>query len=294
MTAQACWLHDRGRPAGEAANEAKYAAAEAACAAVDAAIQTHGGNGMSTEYGLIPLWGIARLLRIAPVSREMVLNYVAQHSLGLPRSYSPAAGALRKEWAWIWRATSSSGSMWAITLTRSAAARPDQLAVVDGPAVDLCGVQRLGQPDRARTGRPRLHPGRRAGPGLGQQRGVPRHLLRLRQAGPGPPRLKESDSWLRAFREIREDRRRLDSRPGPVSVRSRRGRPPRPWKLTLPTTIRSTSLDTFLASRNQTVHKRKFNSVRQSSESFLQVYRIPDVFARMLFNSSNIGFSRFA
>ena len=87
MTAKAAWLHDRGRPAGEAANEAKYAAAEAACAAVDAAIQTHGGNGMSTEYGLIPLWGIARLLRIAPVSREMVLNYVAQHSLGLPRSY---------------------------------------------------------------------------------------------------------------------------------------------------------------------------------------------------------------
>jgi alkylation response protein AidB-like acyl-CoA dehydrogenase len=87
MTAKAAWLHDRGHPAGEAANEAKYAAAEAACAAVDAAIQTHGGNGMSTEYGLIPLWGIARLLRIAPVSREMVLNYVAQHSLGLPRSY---------------------------------------------------------------------------------------------------------------------------------------------------------------------------------------------------------------
>ena len=87
MTAKATWLHDHGRPAGEAANEAKYAAAEAAIAAVDAAIQTHGGNGMSTEYGLVPLWGITRLLRIAPVSREMVLNYVAQHSLGLPRSY---------------------------------------------------------------------------------------------------------------------------------------------------------------------------------------------------------------
>jgi alkylation response protein AidB-like acyl-CoA dehydrogenase len=87
MTAKAAWLHDHGLPAGEASNEAKYAAAEAACAAVDAAIQTHGGNGMSTEYGLVPLWGIARLLRIAPVSREMVLNYVAQHSLGLPRSY---------------------------------------------------------------------------------------------------------------------------------------------------------------------------------------------------------------
>jgi len=87
MTAKAAWLHDHGLPAGEASNEAKYAAAEAACAAVDAAIQTHGGNGMSTEYGLIPLWGLARLLRIAPVSKEMVLNYVAQHSLGLPRSY---------------------------------------------------------------------------------------------------------------------------------------------------------------------------------------------------------------
>jgi alkylation response protein AidB-like acyl-CoA dehydrogenase len=87
MTAKAAWLHDHGEPAGEAANMAKYAAAEAALAAVDAAIQTHGGNGVSTEYGLIPLWGLARLLRIAPVNREMILNYVAQHSLGLPRSY---------------------------------------------------------------------------------------------------------------------------------------------------------------------------------------------------------------
>jgi alkylation response protein AidB-like acyl-CoA dehydrogenase len=87
MTAKAAWLHDHGLPAGEASNEAKYAAAEAAQAAVDAAIQTHGGNGLSTEFGLVPLWGITRLLRIAPVSAEMVLNYVAQHSLGLPRSY---------------------------------------------------------------------------------------------------------------------------------------------------------------------------------------------------------------
>jgi alkylation response protein AidB-like acyl-CoA dehydrogenase len=87
MTSKAAWCHDHGQPAGEAANMAKYAAAEAAIAAVDQAIQTHGGNGLSTEYGLVPLWGIARLLRIAPVNREMVLNYVAQHSLGLPRSY---------------------------------------------------------------------------------------------------------------------------------------------------------------------------------------------------------------
>ncbi|WP_250291075.1 acyl-CoA dehydrogenase family protein [Frankia sp. CiP1_Cm_nod1] len=87
MTRKAAWAHDQGLPAGEPSNIAKYAAAEAALAAVDQAIQTHGGNGMSVEYGLVPLWGLARILRIAPVNREMILNYVAQHSLGLPRSY---------------------------------------------------------------------------------------------------------------------------------------------------------------------------------------------------------------
>ena len=87
MTTKAAWLHDRARPAGEAANMAKYAAAEAALKALDAAIQTHGGNGLATEFGLAHLWGMARLLRIAPVSREMILNYVAGHTLRLPRSY---------------------------------------------------------------------------------------------------------------------------------------------------------------------------------------------------------------
>ena len=87
MIRQAAWQHDHGQPAGESANMAKYAAAEAAIAAVDAAIQAHGGNGLSSEYGLMPYWSLARLLRIAPVNREMILNYVAQHSLGLPRSY---------------------------------------------------------------------------------------------------------------------------------------------------------------------------------------------------------------
>ncbi|ABM11189.1 MULTISPECIES: acyl-CoA dehydrogenase family protein [Mycolicibacterium] len=87
MTAKAAWLYDNGHPAGEASNMAKYAAAEAAVAAADQAIQTHGGNGLSAEYGLLPQWGLARLLRIAPVSREMILNYVAQHTLALPRSY---------------------------------------------------------------------------------------------------------------------------------------------------------------------------------------------------------------
>ncbi|HEX3841340.1 MAG TPA: acyl-CoA dehydrogenase family protein [Acidimicrobiales bacterium] len=90
MTDKAAWLCDFAGDtpdAGEAANMAKYAAAEATLAALDQAIQTHGGNGMSSEYGIADLWGMARLLRIAPVSREMILNFVAQHSLGLPKSY---------------------------------------------------------------------------------------------------------------------------------------------------------------------------------------------------------------
>jgi alkylation response protein AidB-like acyl-CoA dehydrogenase len=88
MTQKAAWASDAGAPgAGEAANMAKYAAAEASLRALDQAIQTHGGNGMATEYGLADLWGLTRLLRTAPVSREMVLNFVAQHSLGLPKSY---------------------------------------------------------------------------------------------------------------------------------------------------------------------------------------------------------------
>jgi alkylation response protein AidB-like acyl-CoA dehydrogenase len=87
MTQKAAWLHDHGLPAGEASNMAKYAAAEACLFALDQAIQTHGGNGLATEYGLATLWGAARLQRTAPVSREMIFNHIAQHSLGLPRSY---------------------------------------------------------------------------------------------------------------------------------------------------------------------------------------------------------------
>jgi alkylation response protein AidB-like acyl-CoA dehydrogenase len=90
MTQKAAWMHDHSEDrvaAGEAANMAKYAAAEAGLQALDAAIQTHGGNGMASEYGLADLWGTVRLLRIAPVSREMILNFVAQQSLGLPKSY---------------------------------------------------------------------------------------------------------------------------------------------------------------------------------------------------------------
>ncbi|NMO01453.1 acyl-CoA/acyl-ACP dehydrogenase [Gordonia sp. TBRC 11910] len=87
-TAHSARLADQDSPGvGEAANIAKFAASEAALKALDQAIQTHGGNGLSLEYGLSELWFVTRLMRTAPVSREMVLNFVAQTSLDLPRSY---------------------------------------------------------------------------------------------------------------------------------------------------------------------------------------------------------------
>ncbi|MFI6759289.1 acyl-CoA dehydrogenase family protein [Micromonospora sp. NPDC050417] len=89
MIAKAAALYDAGRDleAGTAANMAKYSAAEAAALAVDTAIQVHGGNGMTTEYGVATLLGTVRATRIAPVSREMILNFVAQHVLGQEKSY---------------------------------------------------------------------------------------------------------------------------------------------------------------------------------------------------------------
>lgn len=86
--ARAAALYDSNRdPRGELANLAKLTSSEAANMTLDAAIQTHGGNGMSKEFGISALWGLVRLFRIAPVSSEMILNSIAQHSLGLPRSY---------------------------------------------------------------------------------------------------------------------------------------------------------------------------------------------------------------
>ncbi|HEU0189959.1 MAG TPA: acyl-CoA dehydrogenase family protein [Mycobacterium sp.] len=89
MMQKAAVLYDSGDEFGaaEAANMAKYAAAEASIRALDQAIQTHGGSGLTKEYGLASMLAAARIARVAPVSREMVLNFVAQHSLGLPKSY---------------------------------------------------------------------------------------------------------------------------------------------------------------------------------------------------------------
>ncbi|MGC0376623.1 acyl-CoA dehydrogenase family protein [Streptomyces sp. SAI-229] len=89
MTRKAAHLYDAGDDigAGEAANMAKYAAAEACVKAVDQAVHTLGGNGLTREYGLASLITAARVSRIAPVSREMILNYVSHQTLGLPKSY---------------------------------------------------------------------------------------------------------------------------------------------------------------------------------------------------------------
>ncbi|PVG84247.1 acyl-CoA dehydrogenase [Nocardioides gansuensis] len=86
---KAAALYDAGDDfgAGEYANMAKYAGGEIACNAADVAVHTHGGNGLTEEYGLANLLIAARLGRIAPVSREMILNFVGMHTLGLPKSY---------------------------------------------------------------------------------------------------------------------------------------------------------------------------------------------------------------
>jgi acyl-CoA dehydrogenase len=84
---EASWRLDQRLPAGEQANLAKYLAAEAAFEAADRAVQTHGGFGYASEYHVERYFREARLQRLAPVPQEMVLNYVAEHVLGLPRSY---------------------------------------------------------------------------------------------------------------------------------------------------------------------------------------------------------------
>jgi acyl-CoA dehydrogenase len=84
---EAGWRYDHGLPCGEQANMGKLLAADAAFAAADRAMQTHGGFGYATEYDIERYWKEARLMRLAPIPQEMVLNYIAEHVLGLPRSY---------------------------------------------------------------------------------------------------------------------------------------------------------------------------------------------------------------
>ena len=87
MLRKATWLYDRGLSCAREANTAKYLCADAGFTAADRALQTHGGMGYAEEYHVARYFREARLTRIAPISQEMVLNYLGSHVLGLPRSY---------------------------------------------------------------------------------------------------------------------------------------------------------------------------------------------------------------
>lgn len=84
---KAAWLIDHGLPHATEANEGKWLAAEAGFLAADVAVTVHGGYGYAREYDVERYFREARLMRIAPISQEMVLNYVSEHVLGLPRSH---------------------------------------------------------------------------------------------------------------------------------------------------------------------------------------------------------------
>lgn len=84
---KASWLYDAGQPAGREANTAKFLCAEAGTDACDRAIQTHGGFGYAREYHVERYYRECRLLKLAPLPQEMVLNFIGEHVLGLPRSY---------------------------------------------------------------------------------------------------------------------------------------------------------------------------------------------------------------
>jgi alkylation response protein AidB-like acyl-CoA dehydrogenase len=87
VTDRACELYDTGAAVGELANMAKYLGAAAGLEALDSAVAVHGGNGVTYEYQLATYFWVVRMLYMGPVSKEMILNFVAEHSLGLPRSY---------------------------------------------------------------------------------------------------------------------------------------------------------------------------------------------------------------
>jgi acyl-CoA dehydrogenase len=87
MCQKAAWMIDNNIPCGREANMAKYLSADAAFQAADAALQVHGGFGYGQEFHVERYFRESRLQRLAPISQEMVLNYIGEHVLGLPRSY---------------------------------------------------------------------------------------------------------------------------------------------------------------------------------------------------------------
>jgi acyl-CoA dehydrogenase len=80
-------LYDSGKPCGAEANSAKYLAADAAFEACDRAVRTHGGMGYSKEYHVERYFREIMLPRIAPVSRELIMSFIGERVLGLPKSY---------------------------------------------------------------------------------------------------------------------------------------------------------------------------------------------------------------
>ena len=87
MVRKGCALFDSGEPCGAEANMAKYLAAEASWAGAQACFDTFGGFAFAADYDIERKWRETRLFRTAPISANMVLNFIAQHVLGLPRSY---------------------------------------------------------------------------------------------------------------------------------------------------------------------------------------------------------------
>ncbi len=87
MMLRAAWLYDQGKPCGAEANAAKYMGAEAGYRACETSVLTHGGMGYSKEFHVERYLREAMLPRIAPISQQMVLNFIAEKALGLPKSY---------------------------------------------------------------------------------------------------------------------------------------------------------------------------------------------------------------
>jgi acyl-CoA dehydrogenase len=87
MRTKAAMLFDAGLPCGAEANMAKYLAAKASFEAANVAIQTHGGFGFACEYDVERKFRETRLYQVAPISTNLILSYVAEHVLGLPRSF---------------------------------------------------------------------------------------------------------------------------------------------------------------------------------------------------------------
>ncbi len=100
MTLKAAWIFDQGREAGEFSNMAKLAAADAGIKAVDTALQCFGGNGFTKEYGIFDIYPLVRLLKTAPLNREMILNYIGGARDGLASRYWSKPGTVRRDSTW--------------------------------------------------------------------------------------------------------------------------------------------------------------------------------------------------